>query len=807
MKISFLIPTKDRLSLLRKTIASILDQGETDIEIIIADNASTEDYRSYVTGLADKRIVYVRQPRSVSVTENWQKALSLATCGYVLMLGDDDALTPDFMARLRPYLKADGPDLIYVAGYHYCYPNVLPNSPAGYLASVFNSEFLPGKSEPFALDRAYAHELAELVVKFHLRFGMNAQHFVLKTSFARSFEKIGGLYQSPYPDTFAAVAVLTHATSITVIPKELVIIGISPKSFGAYYFSGRHDEGYRFLDNEHVDAAVRESLKDVILPGDRNNTNWLVAVASACAALPGIVKSGVGVARYRALQILGVLRDSHLHHHRRFLDELRAQLSEPELLLVDMTEAGLKPLAQHAQALQKSFDAMTAQLRQYEPSVVTMLDIGTHTSISDAYAWLKSRGGRPTKAAPAPTADNASPSHQAQHMSTSMPTGDEAVAAGRIPFRRAFRSAALAIPPVRHLYNRAANAAQRIEALEADNRKLRRQIARAGGMVPRTTALTISAHRNGQVIRISPAQFDAFEFRSGDTLDVEPAIEAAKLLRTPDGHYHIQLGPDVGLRLPPKIKLISFRGFSVPEHLLALTGAGFDSFDAIGRAHIANYSKFMGLDPAMTFVEIGSGIGRDAFQLLDIIGSQGRYMGIDVQRESIVWCQQNITRRHPKFEFVHFNAYHELHNPLSTKTTMDFRIPLSDRSVDRVVAGSVLTHIFKDEVTHYMGEIARVLKSGGLAYLTFFLYTEEAVAASRRNNLTPYNLRFEHPYGPGCYINDPAYPTGAVAYTAEAMQQMIGESGLKLARSYLKGLWSGLYPDGDDGQDVAVLTI
>ena len=50
MKISFLIPTKDRLSLLRNTIASILDQGEADIEIIIADNASTEDYRSYVTG-------------------------------------------------------------------------------------------------------------------------------------------------------------------------------------------------------------------------------------------------------------------------------------------------------------------------------------------------------------------------------------------------------------------------------------------------------------------------------------------------------------------------------------------------------------------------------------------------------------------------------------------------------------------------------------------------------------------------------------------------------------------------------------
>ena len=403
-------------------------------------------------------------------------------------------------------------------------------------------------------------------------------------------------------------------------------------------------------------------------------------------------------------------------------------------------------------------------------------------------------------------ADDASPPHGEQHISTTLLTGNRAVSAGRIPFRQVFRSAALAIPPVRRLYDHAANAAQRIGALEAENRELRRQIASAGGAGPQA-ALTIAVGRDCRVIRISPAQADSFEFRSGDTLDVEPASQAATLLRTPDGHHHIQVGPDVGLRVPPKITLVSFRGFSVPEHLLALTGAGFDSFDAIGSAHIVNYSKFMGLDPTMTFVEIGSGIGRDAFQLLDIIGPQGRYLGIDVQRESIVWCQQNITRLHPNFEFVHFNAYHELHNPLSTKKTMDFQIPLPDRSVDRVAAGSVLTHIFEDEITYYMKEIARTLRPGGLAYLTFFLYTEEAVAASRRDNLTPYNLRFEHPYGPGCYINDLAYPTGAVAYTAEAMQRMIDGSGLKLARPYLKGLWSGLYPDGDDGQDVAVLTI
>jgi len=804
MKISFLIPSKDRLALLQHTMASILDQprGEVEIEIVVTDNASAEDYKSYIASLADNRIVYFRQSEQVSVTENWQKALSLSTGDYILMLGDDDALTPDFMTRLSPYFSAQGPEVIYIAGYHYCYPGVMPGRDAGYLASVLNSEFLP-RSEPFDLDPEYAHGLAESVVNFHLRFGMNSQHFVLKSSFARSFERIGGLFQSPYPDTFAAVAIWTHAKSITVVPKELVIIGISPRSFGAYYFSGRHDEGYRFLDNEQVDASIRDTLEDVILPGDRNNTNWLVAVASACAALPGVVKRDVGKARYRTLQIVGVLRDSYLNGNRKFLDDLRGRLSEAERNLVDALEASLS--TQDAAALQKSFEAITARLRQYEPATVTMLDIGRHTSIQDAYNWLKShdRGASAgsAKAAPAAVAQAKS---QGQERPAPAPARKPTPGSGRgrIPFRGLVRSAALAVPPVKRLYDRASKAS----ALEAENRMLWQQLATAGGSAAQKL-LAIAVHRNGGVISVAPTKFDEFECKSGDVLSIEPPAAAAAQLRTPDGHYHIQIGPDIGLRIPPSINLIPFKGFMVPEHLLALTGAGFDTFDAIGKAHIANHTKFMGLDPDMTFVEIGSGIGRDAFQLLDIIGPNGRYMGIDVQRESIVWCQQNITKRHPNFEFVHFNAYHELHNPLSAKTTMDFRIPLPDRSVDRVAAGSVLTHIFRDEVTHYMKEIARVLKPDGLAYLTFFLYTEEAVAASRRNNLTPYNLRFEHAYGPGCYINDPAYPTGAVAYTPEAMQAMIDESGLKLARPYLKGLWSGLYADGDDGQDVAVLRI
>jgi hypothetical protein len=149
---------------------------------------------------------------------------------------------------------------------------------------------------------------------------------------------------------------------------------------------------------------------------------------------------------------------------------------------------------------------------------------------------------------------------------------------------------------------------------------------------------------------------------------------------------------------------------------------------------------------------------------------------------------------------------HELHNPLGSKTTLDYPLPAPDRSIDRIGLQSLLTHIFEEEIVHYLSEISRVLKADGLAYVTFLLYSEEIVAASRINDLTPYGLRFEHSYGDGCYVNSAQYPTGGVAYTDEAMQRMVKRAGLRLARPYLKGTWSGYHADADDdGQDVAIL--
>ena len=710
------------------------------------------------------------------------------------MLGDDDALSPHFCDIVLPHLSADQPDIAYLAAFHYCYPGVVPESPNGYFAAV-TSEFLRGEPEAFCLTHPYTRELAASVLEFKHRFNYNAQHFLLRRDFVREFDRLGGIYQSPYPDFFAAVLLFHGACSILVLPHHSVVIGISPKSFGAYYFSSRQHEGYKFLDNEAIDPAVKDFVREVCRPGDMNNTNWLISAEMARRALPSGALPPVNLRRYEAIQLNWLLREKYIRGN-----SLDADISEliSRLPLFVRVRARLLRLMLDVLRRDKYFATraiLYAERRvgQYSRGSYTMIEIGAHQSIADALRWL--HGAGQVRVLP-----------ESRQIEMHGLLATEVLRIGG----RLLRSVApqSAERTIAILKTGPAGIAKRI------GRRLRiafglpssQSPAMRASAPPDPSSIRIVVTRGSEKHALSVGQFDDFGFRNGDRLDIVPNALADRLLKTPEGDRHIRAATGKGVRVPATIEFAEFMGYQVPVHLARLTGAGLETFAELGKAHVANYKKYVGLAPGMSFLEIGSGMGRDAFQLIDELGPQGRYIGIDVQRESIVWCQKNITRDHPNFEFVHFDAVHELHNPYGAKKTMDFPLPAADRSIDRVALQSVLTHIFEDEVVHYLSEIARVLKTDGLAYVTFLLYSPEIVAASRKNRLTRYGLTFEHKYADGCYVDSAEYPTGGVAYTEAAMHRMIDRAGLKLARPFLKGKWSGYHaePD-DDGQDVAIL--
>jgi ubiquinone/menaquinone biosynthesis C-methylase UbiE len=78
------------------------------------------------------------------------------------------------------------------------------------------------------------------------------------------------------------------------------------------------------------------------------------------------------------------------------------------------------------------------------------------------------------------------------------------------------------------------------------------------------------------------------------------------------------------------------------------------------------------------------------------------------------------------------------------------RLPISDKSVDRIILWSVFTHMFRADISHYLKEFSRVLRPGGFVFATCFIVDDDVIASAQKTNLTPYGLRFAHLYEPGC---------------------------------------------------------
>ena len=91
-KVSVGIPTFNRGVNLIRTVESVLRQDYPYIEVIISDNASTDNTNTLCReiSLNDSRIKYIRQLRNQGPTANFREVLARSSGDYFMWLGDDD---------------------------------------------------------------------------------------------------------------------------------------------------------------------------------------------------------------------------------------------------------------------------------------------------------------------------------------------------------------------------------------------------------------------------------------------------------------------------------------------------------------------------------------------------------------------------------------------------------------------------------------------------------------------------------------------------------------------------------------------
>ena len=310
MKFSVLLPTRNRIELLRHAVESVRMQDYADWEIVISDNASDEDVAGFAASFGDARIRYSRTDRFLPVTENWSRALEQSSGDYLIMLGDDDALMPGCLSTAHQLIGSWGaPDAIYTQALQYAYPGVIPGNGQGFIQTGFNA-FLGDADRPFLLERGVAENMVSAAMSFHVQYGFNMQHFIISRRLVKALAEKGPFFQSPYPDYYAANVILLEAKSILAYPLPLVMIGISPKSFGYYYHNKRENEGVEFLQNL-VSEDMQMRLSKTLVPGTNMNDSWLVAMETIRQNFPER-QLRVNYRRYRLLQYYAVLRAQYV---------------------------------------------------------------------------------------------------------------------------------------------------------------------------------------------------------------------------------------------------------------------------------------------------------------------------------------------------------------------------------------------------------------------------------------------------------------------------------------------------------------
>lgn len=103
------VPVRNGTKTLARALESLVGQTERSLEILVSDNASTDDTVAIAEAFAakDDRIRVHRHAENVGITSNFELVLSRARGEYFMWAAHDDVWDPAFVETLRAALDAD----------------------------------------------------------------------------------------------------------------------------------------------------------------------------------------------------------------------------------------------------------------------------------------------------------------------------------------------------------------------------------------------------------------------------------------------------------------------------------------------------------------------------------------------------------------------------------------------------------------------------------------------------------------------------------------------------------------------------
>jgi len=105
--VSVCIPAYQAGRFLAGTLRSVLAQTFDDLEVVVVDNASTDETPDILRAVDDPRLRVVRNEAVLPLAENWNRAVAESTGRFVKVVCADDLLHPECVLRQHEVLAGD----------------------------------------------------------------------------------------------------------------------------------------------------------------------------------------------------------------------------------------------------------------------------------------------------------------------------------------------------------------------------------------------------------------------------------------------------------------------------------------------------------------------------------------------------------------------------------------------------------------------------------------------------------------------------------------------------------------------------
>ncbi|MHB8647801.1 MAG: glycosyltransferase family 2 protein [Thermomicrobiales bacterium] len=232
-RFTVVIPTRERCDTLEWALKTCVTQEYDNLEILVSDNHSADRTEEVVRSFPDPRIRYLNTGRRLSMTENFEFALSHVSGGFVTCIGDDDGLVPHALVDLDRLITEHGCRVIIWPRQTYHWPQ--------FVQTDYANTLLMNLFQDTSLREVKAAEMLRDAIGFRRShydlpspyYGI-VQHDLIRAVMAKS----GAFFHSISPDIYSSVAMACVLDTYHFSSRAYALAGVSRHSNGATFMSG-----------------------------------------------------------------------------------------------------------------------------------------------------------------------------------------------------------------------------------------------------------------------------------------------------------------------------------------------------------------------------------------------------------------------------------------------------------------------------------------------------------------------------------------------------------------------------------------